>query len=362
MTQISKGDTFTDGEQVTGNRLNQLVDSSQLLIGAITDQSAVSSSSVQGGEYVLITDSGTGTLKKAEVFDILGSSLPIVASTVTAVSATTSLVYAEPSGDILLVPYDGDAVTGKAFSSIDGSTVTVSSNLHGLDDGMFVEISATNANYNGVYRINVFNSGSFTYTIYPSVTPASGTCEYTKKASQRIAGNLFVGGRAEILSNTIIEGDLRVIGSIIAPNITVGLTTTSTAVTQTGTDVLNVDSTKIATTAFVKHNPSTCKAWGKITGTATPTVSAGYNIASVSYSTSPQKWNVVFTTAMTDTNYVVTGNASWPSSLSIDGTAFINIYSQSTTGFSFTITSPSGYGGGHLEALASFAYFTVFGN
>ena len=213
MTQISKGDTFTDGEQVTGARLNQLVDSSQLLIGAITDQSAVSASSVQGSEYVLVTDSGTGTLKKAEVFDILGSSLPIVASTVTTVSATTSLVYAEPNGDILLVPYDGDAVTGKAFSSIDGSTVTVSSNAHGLDDGMFVEISATNANYNGVYRINVFNSGSFTYTVYPTVTPASGTCEYIKKASQRVAGNLFVGGRAEILSDTIIEGDLRVIGS-----------------------------------------------------------------------------------------------------------------------------------------------------
>ena len=41
MAQLQKGDTFADGQQVTGTRLNQLVDAAVILPNVITDQQIV---------------------------------------------------------------------------------------------------------------------------------------------------------------------------------------------------------------------------------------------------------------------------------------------------------------------------------
>jgi hypothetical protein len=74
MAQISKGDTFTDGQQVTGARLNQLVDSSTLLVGAITEQ-------LEATDTTLVNDAGV--LKEATIGDILNSNLPVTTSSIT---------------------------------------------------------------------------------------------------------------------------------------------------------------------------------------------------------------------------------------------------------------------------------------
>ena len=145
MAQISKGDTFTNGEQVTGARLNQLVDSSTLLTGAITEQGALTAATVASDDLVLISDTSTSSLKKATVNDLLGSSLPVVASTVTATTLTTSVVNAEANKDIVITPNDGANVTGKTFSSADGITATVASTAHGLTTGQNVTITASNS-------------------------------------------------------------------------------------------------------------------------------------------------------------------------------------------------------------------------
>ena len=81
MAQISKGDTFVDGQQVTGARLNQLVDSSTLLVGAIADQTAITANTLEATDGLLVNDAGT--LKKATVGDVLNSNLPITTSSVT---------------------------------------------------------------------------------------------------------------------------------------------------------------------------------------------------------------------------------------------------------------------------------------
>jgi hypothetical protein len=81
MAQISKGDTFTNGEQVTGARLNQLVDSATLLVGAITDQPNITAGTLEATDSTIVNDSGT--LKEATIGDILGSNLPIVTSSIT---------------------------------------------------------------------------------------------------------------------------------------------------------------------------------------------------------------------------------------------------------------------------------------
>jgi hypothetical protein len=81
MAQISKGDTFTNGEQVTGARLNQLVDSSVLLVGAITDQPNITANTLEATDTTIVNDAGT--LKEATIGDILNSNLPISTSSIT---------------------------------------------------------------------------------------------------------------------------------------------------------------------------------------------------------------------------------------------------------------------------------------
>jgi hypothetical protein len=102
MTQISKGETFTDGQQVTGNRLNQLVDASTLLVGAITAQPAIATNGVASTDEMLINDGGV--LKKTTVSSLLNSGLAITTSGITTSSVTSSsggLALNAPSGQII---------------------------------------------------------------------------------------------------------------------------------------------------------------------------------------------------------------------------------------------------------------------
>lgn len=330
MTQISKGDTFTDGQQVTGARLNQLVDSSTLLAGAITDQTALTAATVAVDDGVLLSDTSASALRKATVGDLLGSSLPVVASSVTSPLLICSATNAGANSDILVTPYDGIAVTGKTFTSADGITATVTSTAHGLVAGMIVNITAAVSAYSGQYQILVPTVDTFTYSVLPTTTASSGTCSYTRKASKRIAGNLVVSGEADI------AGNLRVLGTTKAY-----LTTDSTAITQTTGD----NSTKVATTAFVTAAISAApviKAFTKNTGT---TLNAQFNIASVT-NASAGTFVYTFTTALTDANYVVNATAF----ININYNYYCMVTAMSTTGFTVQVGYAVSYGGAFVAA------------
>jgi len=83
MAQISKGDTFTDGQQVTGARLNQLVDSATLSVGAITDQINITANTVASNDSMLLYDLSVTALREASVSDVLNSNLPVTTSAIT---------------------------------------------------------------------------------------------------------------------------------------------------------------------------------------------------------------------------------------------------------------------------------------
>jgi len=336
MTQISKGDTFADGQQVTGARLNQLVDSSTLLAGAITDQTALTAATVAVDDGVLLSDTSASALRKATVGDLLGSSLPVVASSVTTPLLVCSVTNAGANSDILVTPYDGVAVTGKAFSSSDGITATVTSTAHGLVAGMIVNITATVSAYSGQYQILVPTVDTFTYSVLPTTTASSGTCSYTRKASKRIAGNIVVSGESDIGGNETIGGNLRVVGTTKAY-----LTTDSTAVTQTTGD----NSTKVATTAFVTATISAApviKAFTKNTGT---TLNAQFNIASVT-NASTGLFVYTFTTALADANYVVNATAF----ININYNYYCMVTAMSTTGFTIQVGYAVSYGGAFVTS------------
>ena len=187
MAQLSKGDTFADTQQLTATRLNQLVDSATLLVGAITDQTAITANTLEASDATIVSDAGV--LKKATVGDFFGSGIPLVSATLTSTA----------NKDITITPNDGVIVAGSTYVSSDGLTVTVTTLVaHGLLVNNVVLISAAGTGYNGTFRITAVTSLTFQYVMplltAATVTPTATACNYTRKASSLIAGNGVVNG------------------------------------------------------------------------------------------------------------------------------------------------------------------------
>lgn len=204
MTQILKGDTFADGQQVTGARLNQLIDSAQVLVGSITEQAAIAAGTVDVADQLNISDTSAAALRKATVGDLLGSNIPVITSSVTAGNGN----------DITTTPNDGTLVSGSTYTSADGLTVVVTTPaVHNLVVGQVVLISGAATGYNGTFRLTVAAGTSFTYVMTTAATAGSGTLSYTKKGTEKVAGNLAVTGSAYIDGNETVGGTLRVAGA-----------------------------------------------------------------------------------------------------------------------------------------------------
>lgn len=120
MPQISKGDTFVDGQQVTGARLNQLVDSSILLVGSISEQTAIATNGVAATDELPINDSGV--LKKAKASDLLNSGLSITTGTING-NASADLVLAPAAGQKVYInaPFEANSINSVGNTTVGGT-------------------------------------------------------------------------------------------------------------------------------------------------------------------------------------------------------------------------------------------------
>ena len=203
MAQLSKGDTFADGQQLTAARLNQLVDSGQILAGAITEQTAITAGTLEATDATIVSDAGV--LKKATIGDVLGSNVPVV----------TSAITAGANKDVVVTPNDGTIVTGQAYTSADGLTVTVTSTAHGLVVGQVILVTAAATGYNGTFRVATVATNSFTYVMTTAATAGSATLSYTKKGAVRNAGNKSIAGNLYVDGSSTLSGNSNVIGDVI---------------------------------------------------------------------------------------------------------------------------------------------------
>jgi len=221
MAQIQSPETYVDGQQVTATRLNNQTNGALLLPGAITDQTNITANTVASGDSVLLYDLSATALREANVSDVLGSNLAI----------TTSAVTAGANSDIVITPNDGVIVTGQAYTSADGLTVTVTSTAHALTVGQVILVSAAATGYNGTFRVATVLTNSFTYVMTTAATVGSGTLSYTKKglvknpANESVAGNLYVDGSTAVAGSEYVAGSLTVAGA----------TTLAGALTSSGT-------------------------------------------------------------------------------------------------------------------------------
>jgi hypothetical protein len=92
MAQILKGQTFADGDLVTGLKLNNIVDLATLLPNAITDQTALTAFDVQSTDYFLIYDASATALRKASVDDLFRSGQTVKFSSISGISGSNLAV------------------------------------------------------------------------------------------------------------------------------------------------------------------------------------------------------------------------------------------------------------------------------
>lgn len=240
MTQISKGQTFADGQQVTGTRLNQLVDQSTLLVGAITEQPSITANTLQSTDSTIVNDGGV--LKEATIGDILNSNLPIAPSSINNATELTINVT------------DGASVNGVSYTATwsgSAGSIVVTSVAHGLTTNNFVNITSATGdvseNGTGLYKISSVTANTFTLSStlkFVPVTsawdnPTSGTLNYVRKGSVRTVADSF-------LSNPVFFNS----SVFLSSSSTLNIAGTATAVTQT----LNDNSTKLATTEYVNSS------------------------------------------------------------------------------------------------------------
>lgn len=119
MAQIQKGDTFSNGQQVDATRLNQLVDSSTLLVGSISEQVTMTPNTVESSDQTIINDGGV--LKKTTIGSILNSNL----------SVTTSSINGVAGSDITVTPAAGQKVDIAGALESDSNNTTGNSIVGG---------------------------------------------------------------------------------------------------------------------------------------------------------------------------------------------------------------------------------------
>lgn len=199
MAQISKGDTFVNGEQVDGNRLNQLVDSAQLLVGAITEQPSITANTLEATDSTIVNDAGT--LKEATIGDILNSNLPITTSSINGV-AGADMVVTPAAGQKLDIngAFEANSNNTVGNSTVGGNlTVTGSSTLTGnvVADNAFTSNGI--ANFTGQLQVNgtvgyiLTEIVEETISVYSTASlPATWTTTWTSSSHAKPVGEMWI--------------------------------------------------------------------------------------------------------------------------------------------------------------------------
>jgi hypothetical protein len=134
MSQIQKGETFVDGQVVTFDMLNDLVDSAQLLPPCINGQTEKLQGTFQGTEEVLIYDPVAGALRKAQVQNLIRSGVAIETNYIEGAQ------YGGQTGTLSIVSSEG-------FALNNGDTSNANSGVNISSTGGNLNLTATASGY-----------------------------------------------------------------------------------------------------------------------------------------------------------------------------------------------------------------------
>ena len=212
MAQIKRGDTFVDGQQVTGDRLNNHINNASLDDDAIIGQTSLSAYTVAVGDSFLIHDlsatSPPTKLRKITVDGFLRSPL----------NCSFNLT-AQPIKDITLTPISGNTVTLKTISPTtvgELTTVKIVSAGHGLLAGQVILVTAGPTDFNGTWEIDSVTPDEINYKLFVKSVQTSGTCSYVKTPSVLSASNLSITGGLYSDGTNKFNGVTQCMGNLVA--------------------------------------------------------------------------------------------------------------------------------------------------
>lgn len=163
MGQLLKGETFSNGEQVTALRLNQLVDSATLTTGAITEQANMSPNTLAVDDSLLAYDTSANGLREITASDVLNSGLPITTGSITGNSGSNLIITAS-SGNSVSVS-GSTTITGlvSANGGISTTNITSTTDITSNGTASFTGNAtfSANANFTGTLQVN----GSTAYVL-----------------------------------------------------------------------------------------------------------------------------------------------------------------------------------------------------
>jgi hypothetical protein len=117
--QFNRGQEFALGDQVTAQKLMDLVDKATLQTGAISSQTAITAETVATTDTVLLHDQSSDTLVKATANDLLQSDLAVKA-----VSVQTNAINGKTGADTVITPSVGQKLNVVGNSQVSGNLTT----------------------------------------------------------------------------------------------------------------------------------------------------------------------------------------------------------------------------------------------
>jgi hypothetical protein len=121
--QFLKGQEFALGDQVTAQKLMDLVNKATLQVGSVTAQTAITTKTVAADDQIVAYDASATALVKIKAEDILQSNLPV-----TTVLVTTNAVTGVAGADTVITPAASQKVTVAGNINVTGTFTPVSIN------------------------------------------------------------------------------------------------------------------------------------------------------------------------------------------------------------------------------------------
>jgi len=345
MAKFNTGQSFADGDQVTGAKLNNIVGLLDIYSGLIADQTAIAST-VSTADLLLIadTDAGSsGAANKVTIQKLLNDTL--TGGTFTNANIAEQLTYGTATGN-RTVSTSATITTGTIPNLTAGTTTSTAATI---TNGTITNGTITTA------LIPTLTVGTTTGTagIFTSgtVTTLNSTTGTIGNLSTTLAGDFTISqGTATLATSGATAGTY---GSVTAiPFITVdakGRITSATTGTFSSTPADgSITFAKLSTSTTEADNVAkrTAKAWVNFDGTTNVsgncTIRDDFNVSTVA-DNGTGDYTVNFSTSLTNTNYLAIPYASRGGSSSNreaqEGTRGTSSYLLYTKNFNAGVTS-----------------------
>ena len=324
MAKFNTGQSFADGDTVTGAKLNNIVGLLDIYSGVIADQTAIAAT-VSTADLLLIadTDAGSsGAANKVTIQKLLNDTL--TGGTFTNANIAEQLTYGTATGN-RTVSTSATITTGTIPNLTAGTTTSTAATITNgtITTALIPTLTAgTTTGTAGIFTSGTIASLNSTAGTIASLNSTAGTIATLNSTtgtitnlSTTLAGDFTISqGTGTLATSGATAGNY---GSVTAiPFITVdskGRITSATTGTFSSTPADgSITFAKLSTSTTEGDNVAkrTSKAWVNFNGTGTVAIRDDFNVSTIG-DNGTGDYTVNFTTAMDNANYCVASTGKY---------------------------------------------------